>query len=333
MRALKGWRTAPGQEDACSYRFYDLKPSPEDFRAEVLAGLGRPQKRIPSKFFYDERGSHLFEQICALEEYYPTRTEIAILRQLPERITRHFPERAVVVEFGTGSCVKIRLLLNALSNPLAYVPIDISRQHLIEAAERIAADYPSLSVSAVCADFAGAVEVPPGVPLSPRIGFFPGSTIGNFTPDEATALLRRIAKTLGPGALFLAGVDLKKDESVLHAAYNDGEGVTAAFNLNLLQRINTEIGADFDLDRFSHHAFYNADEGRIEMHLVSRDTQAVHIDGHTFSFRQGETIHTENAYKYSIGEFRDLAARSGFTPVSTACDRSDLFCLHCLTVA
>lgn len=331
VRALK--KNAGLEKQASSCVLHDLKPSPEDFRAEVIAGLRRQQKTIPSKFFYDEAGSRLFERICTLDEYYPTRAEIAILRQLPHRITRHLPERAVVVEFGTGSCVKVRLLLDALVNPVAYVPIDISRQHLIEAAERIALDYPGLHVSAVCADFAGAVAVPPGVPAGPRIGFFPGSTIGNFTPDESMALLRRIAATLGSGALFLIGVDLKKEESVLHAAYNDAQGVTAAFNLNLLQRINSEIGGDFDTDRFAHHAFYNADEGRIEMHLVSRAQQAVHIDGHTFWFRKGETIHTENAYKYTVAEFRTLVSECGFVPVSTASDPGGLFCLHCLKVA
>ena len=326
MRALK-------ERETLSYAFYDLKPSTDDFRSDVISGLRRRQKAIPSKFFYDEKGSRLFEQICTLDEYYPTRAEIAILRQLPEHIATHLPERAVVVEFGTGSCVKVRLLLDALIDPVAYVPIDISRQHLIQAAGRIAEDYPSLHVSAICADFAGTVAVPPGVPPGPRIGFFPGSTIGNFTPHEAKALLRRIATTLGPGALFLVGVDLKKDEKLLHAAYNDSQGVTAAFNLNLLRRINAELGSDFDTDRFAHHAFYNADEGRIEMHLVSREQQTVHVGRHAFSFREGETIHTENAYKYAAAEFRQLASGSGFIPVSTASDPSGLYCLHCLKVA
>jgi dimethylhistidine N-methyltransferase len=327
VRALKE-KKAPS-----SYVFHDLKPSADDFRADVISGLGRRQKAIPSKYFYDERGSHLFEQICMLDEYYPTRAEIAILRHLPEQIVRHLPERAVVVEFGTGSCVKVRLLLDALINPVAYVPVDISREHLIEAAGRIARDYPSLCVTAVCADFAGAVGVPPGVPPGPRIGFFPGSTIGNFTPNEAKALLGRMATSLGSGALFLVGVDLKKDEQQLHAAYNDSQGVTAAFNLNLLQRINTEIGSDFDTAWFAHHAFYNADEGRIEMHLVARESQSVHVDDHVFSFRKGETIHTENAYKYAPDEFRQLASASGFIPVAMASDPSGLFCLHCLKVA
>jgi dimethylhistidine N-methyltransferase len=318
---------------APSYVFHDLKPSADDFRADVISGLGRAQKAIPSKYFYDEAGSHLFEQICTLDEYYPTRAEIAILRQLPRHIAKLLPERAVVVEFGTGSCVKVRLLLDALTRPVAYVPIDISRQHLMEAAARIAEDYPSLCVSAICADFAGAVAVPPSVPSGPRIGFFPGSTIGNFTPPEATALLGRIARTVGTDGFLLVGVDLKKDEKLLDAAYNDSQGVTAAFNLNLLRRINTEIGGGFDLDRFAHHAFYNAGQGRIEMHLVSREEQTVLIDGHAFSFRKGETIHTENAYKYAPDEFRELASDSGFIPVATASDPLGLFCLHCLKVA
>jgi dimethylhistidine N-methyltransferase len=316
-----------------SYAFHDLKPSADDFRADVMDGLGRPHKAIPSKYFYDERGSRLFEQICALDEYYPTRAEIAILRQLPETIARLLPEHAVVVEFGTGSCVKARLLLDALAKPLAYVPIDISRQHLMDAARRIAEDYPPLCVHAICADFTHALAIPLDVPPGPRVGFFPGSTIGNFTPSEASALLRRIAVTLGSNGLLLIGVDLKKDERRLHAAYNDSKGVTAAFNLNLLHRINGEIGGDFDASRFTHLAFYNAAEGRVEMHLVSQDEQTVRIGGHAFAFRTGETIHTENAYKYAPDEFRGLASNSGFAPVSITMDPSGLFCLYCLKVA
>jgi dimethylhistidine N-methyltransferase len=316
-----------------SYAFHDFKPSADDLRADVMTGLRRPQKAIPSKYFYDEWGSRLFEQICMLDEYYLTRAEMAILRQLPETITRLLPEHAVVVEFGTGSCAKVRLLLDALANPAAYVPIDISRQHLMDAARRIAEDYPSLCVHAICADFTAAVAIPPGVPPGPRIGFFPGSTIGNFTPPEATALLRRIVATLGSNGLLLIGVDLKKDEQRLHAAYNDSKGVTAAFNLNLLHRINREIGSDFDASRFAHLAFYNAAEGRVEMHLVSREDHTVRVGCHAFAFRTGETIHTENAYKYAPDEFCGLASNSGFVPVSMATDPSGLFCLYCLKVA
>jgi dimethylhistidine N-methyltransferase len=326
VRALKKASARP-------YAFHDLKPSADDFRSDVIAGLSRRQKAIPSKFFYDERGSRLFEEICTLDEYYPTRAEIAILRRLPENIAKRLPEHAVVVEFGTGSCVKVRLLLDALISPVAYVPIDISREHLMEAARRIAEDYPSLRVHAICADFAGAVAVPPSVPPGARVGFFPGSTIGNFTPPEASALLQRIAATLGSNGLLLIGVDLNKDKQRLHAAYNDSKGVTAAFNLNLLHRINSEIGSDFDSSRFAHLAFYNAEEGRMEMHLVSQEEQTVRVDGHAFSFRRGETIHTENAYKYAPDEFRRLASNSGFVPVSTATDPSGLFCLYCLKVA
>jgi dimethylhistidine N-methyltransferase len=326
MRTLR--KTAKA---ACA--FYDLKPTTDDFRADAIAGLSQPQKTVPSKFFYDECGSRLFEQICMLDEYYPTRAEIAILRQFPRHIAALLAERAVVVEFGTGSSVKVRLLLDALRNPVAYVPIDISRGHLLEAAQHIAEDYPALRVFAICADFAVPVPIPQSVPRGPRIGFFPGSTIGNFTPPEARELLRRIAATLGNGGVLLIGVDLKKNANVLHAAYNDAEGVTAAFNLNLLQRMNSEIGSDFNLSRFAHNAFYNAEEGRVEMHLVSQEEQTVRIDDHVFSFHKGETIHTENAYKYAPKEFRELAASSGFVPLAVATDPAELFCLHCLKVA
>ena len=310
--------------------FIDLEPATNDFRQEVLAGLSAQRKRIPSKFFYDETGSRLFERICFLEEYYPTRTETAILTESTTVLGELLPACASVIEFGSGSIEKIRLLVRALRKPQCYIPIDISRDHLLDNASTFAREQPALDVNAVCADFTQVVSLDHVVPSGPRIGFFPGSTIGNFVPDEAVRFLRDAAATLGSGSFLVIGVDLKKDLSVLEAAYNDSEGVTANFNLNLLRRINKELGGTFDLREFAHHAFYSPDHGRIEMHLVSRRNQHVSIGGVPFKFADGETIHTENSYKYTAGEFRDLASVSGFRPALFLTDPLNRFSVHCL---
>lgn len=307
---------------------HDYMPAPEDFRDALVAGLRRTPKSIPSKFFYDARGSRLFEEICSLDEYYPTRTEIGLLEDHAEEIADLIGRGARLVEFGSGSSVKVRILLDAMRKPAVYMPIDISREPLLRAAEGIARDYPEIEVVPVCADYSAPMPLPESrTPTVKTAAFFPGSTIGNLTPREAAAFLRRVAKRVGPGGELLIGIDLKKDPGILEPAYDDSRGITAKFNLNLLRRANRELQADFDLDRFRHRAFYNAAEGRIEMHLESVAAQTVHVDGEAIRFAPGETIHTENSYKYEIGEFLTLAFEAGFAPVKTWTDPEGLFAI------
>lgn len=312
-----------------SITFHDLHPGADDLAADVVAGFSRPQKSIPPKYFYDAEGSRLFDAITELPEYYPTRTETAMLRKYADAIAQKAGTGHLLVEPGSGSCGKARILFEGLQ-PCAYVPMDISGDHLRVAAEAVAAEYPWLEVHAACTDFTRLMTLPPGSPEGRRLAFFPGSSIGNFDPARAVDFLRLIAGMVGPGGQLLIGVDLKKETQILEAAYNDAQGITAAFNLNLLTRINRELGADFDLSQWRHRAFYNAAEGRIEMHLVSRVAQQVSLAGHTFDFAEGETIHTENSYKYSVAEFRDLAARAGFTTDTVWTDDDKLFSLHLL---
>ncbi len=313
--------------------FLDFEPPTEDFREAVLQGLAERQKRIPAKFFYDDRGSRLFDRICEQPEYYPTRAELEILENERERLRALLPAEASVIEFGAGAAQKIRLLVEALVTPRCYVPIDISRQFLLHSAEGFARDHPELPTAAVCADFTLAVDLDPVVPEGPRVGFFPGSTIGNLTPDEAVGFLKSAARTLGEGGFLVVGVDLRKDPARLEAAYDDAAGVTAAFNLNLLRRINRELGGGFELDGFAHKALYDRDEGRIEMHLESLREQRVRIAGETFAFARGETIHTENSYKYELDGFQALAKRGGFRPALALTDAESLFSVHVLAVA
>jgi dimethylhistidine N-methyltransferase len=293
--------------------FHDLHPTAVDLRREVLAGLGQRPRSIPPKFFYDARGSELFDAITRTEEYYPTRTEMAILERNAEAIAARIGTGTLLVEPGGGSCAKVRILLDGL-RPCAYVPMDISRTHLQAAAEQVAAEFPWLEVHAACADFTNEVDLPIGSFSGPRLAFFPGSSIGNFAPAQAVAFLETIRLLVGDGGLLLIGVDLQKDPVVLERAYNDAAGVTAAFNRNLLARINLELGADFVLDAWAHHAFYDAVIGRIEMHLLSQCRQRVTIGDAVFDFAQGETIHTENSYKYTIPGFQRLAQAAGFVP-------------------
>ncbi|MET0312513.1 MAG: L-histidine N(alpha)-methyltransferase [Burkholderiaceae bacterium] len=305
------------------------RPIESEFGRDLVAGLSSRHRGISPKYFYDAEGSALFDRICELPEYYPTRTELGILRDNAGEIARHAGERAEVVEFGAGSLQKIRLLLDALQ-PSRYVPIDISGEHLAAAAEGLRRDYPRLEVHAVAADYTRSLELPASGPRAGRrIGFFPGSTIGNFTPDEALDFLRVAAGALRGGAL-LVGADLVKEPAVLHAAYNDAQGVTAAFNLNVLARANRELGADFDLSRFAHSAFYNAPLQRIEMHLVSRARQRVHVCGQAFDFAEGEALHTENSYKFTVDSLRALAARAGFRAGPVWTDPHGLFSVHWL---
>lgn len=303
----------------------------ETFKAAVLGGLSRPQKAIPSRYFYDERGSALFERICELDEYYPTRTEIAILEACCGEIGRMIPSQTAVIEMGSGSSRKVKPLLDALRAPSAYVPVDISREHLIASAQALARQYPQLTVIPVWSDFAQSFAMP-ALPATSRLIFFPGSTIGNFTPEAATALLSGWSRHIGLGGNLVIGVDLKKDPQTLQAAYDDSAGVTAAFNLNLLVRANRELGATFDVDSFAHRAVYDAEEGRVEMHLVSVADQRIRVDGEEFSFAAGETIHTENSYKYTIPEFQALARAAGYHPLAVFTDSATLFSVHVLQV-
>ena len=283
------------------------------FAADVLEGLAATPKRLPAKYFYDDAGSRLFERITRLPEYYPTRTELRILESSAQSIARFADPGAALIEFGSGSTAKARLLLRHMASVRAYVPVDISADFMNGEAARLQADFPALQVLPVAADFTGAFQLPAAVRAGPRIGFFPGSTIGNLEPYEVTGFLRRAKRVLGRAAAFVVGVDLVKDADVLYAAYNDSQGVTAKFNRNLLVRINRELGADFDVSAFEHHAFYNRELRRIEMHLASLRRQKARILGKCFEFRAGETIHTENSYKYGIESFAAFARGAGWS--------------------
>ncbi len=300
----------------------------------MIAGLSLPQKALPPKYFYDANGSRLFERICRLREYYPTRTELSLTRMHLADIARFAGRGCELVEYGSGASVKIRLLLDRI-RPSMYVPVDISASALADAGKRLCRAFPWLRVAPVAGDFTQPLKIPAFKRRGKarRVVYFPGSTIGNFTPDEAHAFLRMTRGQVGAGGAMLVGVDLKKDANVLHAAYNDARGVTAAFNLNLLARINAELGGDFDLKRFSHYAFYNAALGRIEMHLVSLAKQTVAIGNFRFGFDLGESIHTENSCKYSVEEFRALAMAAGFRTEKAWKDRRGYFGLFGLTAA
>jgi len=300
---------------------------------EVLEGLQASPKRLPSKFFYDETGSRLFDAICELDEYYLTRTELSIMDACMEEICAAIGPRAMLIEYGSGSSEKIRRILDAPNDIRVYVPIDISCRFLQESAARIARRYPHIEVRPVCADFSRPFSLPhPRIATQTKTVYFPGSTIGNFHPDEAVAFLKNMAEIIGPGSSLIIGVDLQKEQDILHAAYNDARGITARFNLNQLVRFNRELGSDFDLRRFEHQALYNPQKGRVEMHIVSTDNQTVHINGATIPFRKGETIWTESSYKYTVEGFRKLAARAGFEPVTVWCDAQHFFSIHHLRV-
>ena len=314
-------------------RRYEPVETDSSFARDVIAGLTARPKRLSPKYFYDEAGAQLFEDITALPEYYPTRCELEILRGRAPEIARFFPSGSALIEFGSGSSKKVRILLAAAPTIAAYVPVDISSQMLVQEAEELRRDYPRLSVIPVEADFTQPFVLPAATAGMAHTGFFPGSTIGNFEPHEACAFLRHAARMLGGGgrgAALIIGVDLVKDAGILHAAYNDRAGVTAKFNLNLLARVNRELDADFDLASFSHHAFYNSERHRIEMHLASKTRQKVRVAGRSIEFRVGETIHTENSYKYTLESFAALARGSGWRPVSAWTDASANFSIHAL---
>jgi dimethylhistidine N-methyltransferase len=302
-----------------------------EFAADVVAGLTATPKRLSPKYFYDNAGSALFERITELPEYYPTRREVGILNERAKDIAALIPQGAALIEFGSGSSTKTRIVLSAAKSLAAYVPVDISGQFLHQQMAGLSREYPKLSLLPVAADFTKPFDLPDAAKNLPRVGFFPGSTIGNFEPHEACAFMRHAGRILGSGATFIVGVDLVKDTAVLQKAYNDSQGVTAQFNLNLLSRINRELGAKFNLACFEHHAFFNRERSRIEMHLASLKRQRVKLCGECIEFRAGETIHTENSYKYSVESFGALARGAGFTPVATWTDADNYFSVNVLT--
>ena len=311
--------------------FHDFKPEGQSLYDAVVHGFSRRRKSIPPKFFYDQRGSALFDAICLQPEYYLPDVECAMLSELAGEIATLTGQRRVVIEPGAGSAVKIRLLLDALA-PSAYVPMDISGEYLKLAARNLVSDHPWLAVHAVCVDFTYALPLPECLPDAPRLAFFPGSSLGNFEPSEAQRFLSGVCDLLGEGGMLLIGLDTKKSRKILDAAYNDAAGVTAAFNLNLLHRMRRELDTDVDPDAFAHRAFYNREAGRIEMHLVSRQTQRVRVNGQSFQFRAGETLHTESSYKYAPGEFLELAGRAGFRSRRHWLGDQDLFAIYLLEV-
>ena len=310
----------------------DLHPAPADLEAEALRGLTRDEKTLPCKLFYDKRGSELFEAICELPEYYLTRTETGILRASMEEITAVLGPRVQLIEPGSGAGTKTRLLLVALEDPVSYVPIDISKEHLREVAVSIGREYPGLQVQAVCADFLQPIQVPaPARPPRSRVVFFPGSTIGNFHPDEARVFLGRMADLAGPDGGLLIGFDRRKDPDVLIAAYDDARGVTAEFNLNILRRLNADVGANFDLAQFQHVARWNEEESRIEIYLRSTVDQTVRIGAREVHFADGETIRTEDCHKYGPEGVADLTDR--FSLIRTWTDANERFGVQYLATA
>ena len=313
--------------------FHGVSVPPDNFLEDVVAGLSLARKQLQPKYFYDAAGSRLFERICELPEYYPTRAETELTRAHLDSIAAFAGAGVELIEYGSGPSTKTRILIERL-RPAVYVPIDISESALKRAAAALAAEFRWLNIQAVVGDFGRPLTLPAfDAKHGRKLVYFPGSTIGNLTPEEALSFLHMTRGLVGPDGAMLVGVDLKKDANVLHAAYNDAQGVTAAFNLNLLDRINRELRGDFDVSKFSHYAFYNPQAGRIEMHLVSLVHQTVNVGRYRFSFDAGESIHTEISCKYSVDEFRVLAAEAGFAGREVWLDSKGLFSLHGLTAA
>lgn len=303
------------------------------FRADVLRGLRAPKKELPCKYFYDDVGSALFEKITELEEYYPTRTELGIMERYAGEMAGLLGPRCLLIEYGSGSSLKTRHLLDQLRDPAGYVPIDVSGKYLCCSAQSLSEEYPEIEVLPLCADFTRPLALPAcGKAAARRVVYFPGSTLGNFTPKAALNLLQQTAILCGRDGGLLLGIDLQKDPHVIEAAYNDRKGVTAAFNRNILVRINRELDADFDIEQFVHRAFYNTAQGRIEMHLVSRCDQVVRVGGRPFFFATGESIHTENSHKYSLPALNDLAGAGGFAVDRVWFDERRYFCVAYLTL-
>ena len=300
----------------------------DEFAAAVLSGLAKPQKAIPSRFLYDANGSELFEDITRLPEYYPTRTEISLLETHAPGLAQRLPTNAALIEFGSGSSRKTEILLQHLDSLAVYMPVDVSPTALDEARKRLELRFPGLTVVPVVGDFCEPVSLPASYVELPRVGFFPGSTIGNLSHDEALALLEHFATFLGEDGRLIIGVDTKKDPGILEAAYDDAQGVTAEFNYNLLRRMNRELAADFNIAAFDYEAVYNAQTGCVEMYLVSRMRQDVRVREQTFALSKGERIHTENSHKYTVDEFKDLARRAGWTTTDVWTDEKGLFSVH-----
>ena len=315
--------------------YLDLKPALSDFRSDIIEGLSQPVKSLSPKYFYDEHGSQLFEKITELDAYYPTRTERSIMIDNADAIGAAIGQSVAVLEYGSGSANKIRRLLSMLKDPVAYVALDISGDHLIDAMSALARDLPDLPVGGVCADFSARVPLP--ADLLPRadrwVGYFPGSTLGNFAPSAAQSFLRRTSDTLGDNALMLLGVDLYKDETLLERAYDDPEGVTAEFNINILTRMKNELGAALDINAFEHAAIVNSDEKRIEMHLRARRATQIEINGRRFAFMPGETLHTENSYKFTRDGLEALLTETPWRMREIWTDEKGWFavCLLCNT--
>jgi dimethylhistidine N-methyltransferase len=309
--------------------FYDGKPETLNLYDAVVEGLSLPRKAIPPKFFYDEQGSELFDAICQQPEYYLPQTERQLLQRCTTDIAHLTGLHRVLIEPGAGNLAKVRLLLDALQ-PRAYVPMDISCEYLQCMSTELAQAYPWLAIHAVCVDYSHSLPLPESIPAGPRLAFFPGSSLGNFHPSEAREFLSMVRGTVAEDGMLLIGVDTKKPEAILHAAYNDAAGITAQFNLNLLQRLRRELDADIDPQGFEHHAYYNADKGRVEMHLVSRRTQEIRINGHRFHFTPGESVHTECSYKYTPEEFQALAHEAGFTSIQHWLADDGLFAIYLL---
>ena len=312
--------------------FIDQKPKKANFLAEVKAGLSQSPKAISPKFFYDERGSHLFNKICETPEYYLTRTEVQLLNQFGNELANLVGPARNVIEFGCGSSIKIETLLRVLDKPAKYLAIDISRESLLQTAKKVAIDFPSIKVGALCADFLNKFEMPEQVGGSAGgpLVFFPGSTIGNLTPNDAGKFLKWLRNLIGVNGSILLGVDLKKEKIILNEAYNDTQGFTAAFNLNLLHRMKNELNAEIDIASFRHLAFFNEEKSRIEMHLISERSQTIVLEGSAFPIKREETIHTENSYKYSLEDFAHLASNNGYLILKSWTDKRNLFSIQYL---
>ena len=314
--------------------FIDLEPKEESFKEAVISGLSNHSKSLPCKFFYDLVGSELFDQLCGTDEYYVTRTEISILKNNIKEICEHIGIKSHFLEFGSGSSNKVRILLDALNKPYSYTAIDISREHLLNSCRELAGIYPSILVRAICADYSQAFKLPKMFSkLDNVVAFFPGSSLSNFDQADAVYFLSCVANILkqSRGGLLI-GIDLKKDAKILEAAYDDSKGITAKFNLNILERANKEIGTNFDLSKFQHRAIYNQEMGRVEMHLVSLANQVISIGHHGYEFIADEYIHTENSYKYSLDQFETMWREAGFSSSRVWSDDNDYFSVHYLTV-